>query len=107
MKNSPNWLFFVFSRLFYYKTSVRLVRHFQGQGTQAIRIGHLKGDERIDRNYLRGVEGDRMNALMAGIGFNLRKLLGWIIFVLNYLISAAVIWQLGMRFRLCMGNSMR
>ena len=70
-------------------------------------IGHLKGDHRMDRNYLRGVEGDRINALMAGIGFNLRKLLGWIIFVLNYLISAAVIWRLRMRYRPCMGISMR
>jgi len=47
-------------------------------------IGHLKSDHRMDRNYLRGVEGDRNNAILAGIGFNLRKLLRWVIFTLNF-----------------------
>jgi IS5 family transposase len=39
------------------------------------KIGHLKSDNRMDRNYLKGEEGDRINALMAGIGANMRKLL--------------------------------
>jgi IS5 family transposase len=39
------------------------------------KIGHLKYDNRLDRNYLKGVEGDRINALLAGSGANLRKLL--------------------------------
>ena len=38
-------------------------------------IGHLKSDNGLGRNYLKGPEGDRMNALLAGCGFNLRKLL--------------------------------
>jgi IS5 family transposase len=38
-------------------------------------IGHLKSDHRMARNYLLGVTGDRMNALLAGCGFNIRKLL--------------------------------
>jgi hypothetical protein len=46
-------------------------------------IGHLKSDHRMERNDLRGVEGDRNNAILAGIGFNLRKLLRWVIFTLN------------------------
>ena len=46
-------------------------------------IGHMKEDHRMDRNYLKGVEGDKMNALLAACGFNLRKLLRaffWLIF---------------------------
>lgn len=39
------------------------------------KIGHLKYDNRMDRNYLKGLEGDRINALLAGSGANLRKLL--------------------------------
>ena len=39
------------------------------------KIGHLKSDNRMDRNFLKGKEGDRINALLAGIGANLRKLL--------------------------------
>ena len=39
------------------------------------KIGHLKSDHRMNRNFLKGVNGDRINALLAGIGANLRKLL--------------------------------
>jgi IS5 family transposase len=38
-------------------------------------IGHLKQDHRLKRNYLQGENGDCINALLAGCGFNLRKLL--------------------------------
>jgi transposase, IS5 family len=38
-------------------------------------FGHLKSDNRLERNYLQGKEGDRINAILSGCGFNLRKLL--------------------------------
>jgi transposase, IS5 family len=38
-------------------------------------FGHVKAEHRMARNYLKGVEGDRMNALLCGCGFNMRKLL--------------------------------
>ncbi|MCA1634426.1 MAG: IS5 family transposase [Acidobacteria bacterium] len=37
-------------------------------------IGHLKGEHGMQRNHLLGQEGDRINALLTGCGFNLRKL---------------------------------
>lgn len=37
-------------------------------------IGHAKQDHALQRNYLRGKHGDRINAFLAGCGFNLRKL---------------------------------
>ena len=43
-------------------------------------IGHLKHDHRMDRNYLKGKVGDKMNALLAGSGFNIRKLLRAFVF---------------------------
>jgi len=43
-------------------------------------IGHCKSDNGLDRNYLKGVEGDRINAIMSSCGFNIRKLLRKIIF---------------------------
>jgi IS5 family transposase len=39
-------------------------------------ITHLKSDNGIDRNHLKGKDGDRLNATLAGCGFNLRKFLG-------------------------------
>lgn len=38
-------------------------------------IGHVKADHGLARNHLKGVEGDRINAMLSGCGFNLRKLL--------------------------------
>ena len=37
-------------------------------------IGHLKQEHRMERNHLLGKEGDRINAMLTGCGFNLRKL---------------------------------
>lgn len=37
-------------------------------------IGHSKTDHGMGRNYLKGRSGDQINALLAGCGFNLRKL---------------------------------
>ena len=38
-------------------------------------IGHIKYDHRMLRNYLKGVIGDQLNTLLAGTGFNLKKML--------------------------------
>ena len=38
-------------------------------------FGHLKSDNRLERNHLQGRDGDRMNAILSGCGFNLRKLI--------------------------------
>ena len=38
-------------------------------------IGHLKSDGRLARNFLKGVAGDAINALLCGAGHNLRKIL--------------------------------
>jgi IS5 family transposase len=57
-------------------------------------IGHLKQDHRMLRNYLKGVEGDMINTLLAGAAFNmmkmLRKIRESIICVLNELIERSV-----------------
>ncbi len=38
-------------------------------------IGHMKTDHRLERNFLRGTNGDKINALMSAIGYNFSKLL--------------------------------
>ncbi len=38
-------------------------------------IGHLKSDCRLSRNYLKGKEGDRTNAILSAAGYNMRKLI--------------------------------
>lgn len=38
-------------------------------------FGHLKSDNRMEWNHLQGKDGDRINAILSGCGFNLRKLI--------------------------------
>jgi transposase, IS5 family len=72
--------------------NVHVVRTIPRRATRALRrmlkrraaieptIGHLKSDNRLDRNYLTGPEGDKINALLSAAGYNLRKLLRWVVF---------------------------
>ena len=51
-------------------------------------FGHVKSDNRMSKNYLKGIEGDRINAILSGCGFNMRKLLAvflWPYFILRKL----------------------
>ena len=41
-------------------------------------IGHAKSDHRMDRNYLAGSKGDAINAVLAGAGYNFRRLIAWL-----------------------------
>lgn len=43
-------------------------------------IGHGKNECRLGRNYLLGEEGDRINAILCGCGYNIRRLLRAFIF---------------------------
>lgn len=38
-------------------------------------IGHMKSDGKLDKNYLTGVLGDKINALLCGAGHNIRVIL--------------------------------
>ena len=72
--------------------AVHVVRTIPKRATRALRrmlkrraaieptIGHLKSDNRLNRNYLTGPEGDKINALLSAAGYNLRKLLRWVVF---------------------------
>ena len=40
-------------------------------------IGHLKAEHRMERNYLKGRDGDRANAVLAAAGYNFSLLIRW------------------------------
>ena len=42
-------------------------------------IGHLKSDHRLGRNYLKGSLGDQINPILAAVGYNIRKLLAFLL----------------------------
>ena len=41
-------------------------------------IGHIKAEHRMDRNYLKGRDGDRINAVLAAAGYNFALLIRWL-----------------------------
>jgi transposase, IS5 family len=71
---------------------VHVVRTIPKRATKAMRrmlkrraaieptIGHMKSDNRMNRNYLTGQDGDKINAVLSAAGYNLRKLLRWLVF---------------------------
>jgi IS5 family transposase len=51
-------------------------------------IGHLKAEHRMERNYLKGREGDCANAVLAAAGYNFSLLLRWFEALLRTLTQA-------------------
>ena len=49
-------------------------------------IGHIKAEHRMGRNYLKGRDGDRINAVLAAAGYNFSLLLRWLAELLRALI---------------------
>ncbi len=47
-------------------------------------IGHAKTDGRLGRNYLHGRDGDKINAILSGCGYNMRKLLKALLFCIFF-----------------------
>jgi len=41
-------------------------------------IGHMKSDGRLDRNFLKGRDGDKINAILVGAGYNYCLVLKWL-----------------------------
>ncbi len=51
-------------------------------------IGHVKAEHRMERNYLKGRDGDRANAVLAAAGYNFSLLIRWFEALLRALIAA-------------------
>ena len=53
-------------------------------------IGHLKEEHRMGRNYLKGRDGDRINAVLAAAGFNFKQIAQWLKLLLRLLLIRIV-----------------
>jgi transposase, IS5 family len=51
-------------------------------------IGHIKAEHRMGRNYLKGRDGDRINAVLAAAGYNFGLLLRWLARLLRAIVRA-------------------
>jgi len=52
-----------------------LKRHLRQRSAVEPEIGHMKNDGLLGRNFLKGMKGDAINAILCGVGHNLRKIL--------------------------------
>lgn len=59
------------------KLSRNLRKWFKRRAAIEPIIGHLKSDNRMNRNHYQGQTGDAVNATLSAAGFNLRKLLAF------------------------------
>jgi len=57
------------------KLGYTLKRHLRRRSAVEPEIGHMKKEGLLGRNFLKGMQGDAMNALLCGAGHNLRKIL--------------------------------
>jgi IS5 family transposase len=53
-------------------------RHMKRRAAVEPVIGHMKTDHRMGRNFLAHTTGDKINAVMAAVGYNFRRLLAWL-----------------------------
>ncbi len=57
------------------KLGYTLKRHLRRRSAVEPEIGHMKADGLLGRNFLKGMKGDAINAVLCGAGHNLRKIL--------------------------------
>ncbi|PQA87700.1 hypothetical protein CW354_04865 [Marinicaulis flavus] len=53
-------------------------------------IGHVKNDHRMGRNYLKGKEGDCINAVLAAAGYNFKRIAAWLKAFLRRILAAVL-----------------
>ena len=62
-------------------------------------IGHMKADGHLDRNFLRGPDGDAINAVLVAVGHNLRLLRRWLARLLALLLAVLAMGPTAQRIR--------
>lgn len=61
-------------------------KQFKRRASIEPKIGHLKSDHRLNRNYYKGIKGDSINVLMACAAINLKRMMNkWKMFFLCFI----------------------
>ena len=76
------------------RTAISLWRWMKRRAAIEPGIGHLKREHRMDRNRLKGTEGDMVNAILSAAGMNFSKLLRWAAHIFGFILSKIItaIW---------------
>ncbi len=70
------------------RVTEQIKREFKRRAAIEPVIGHLKNDHRMGRNYLAHSTGDAINAVLAAVGYNFRRLILWLRFLLLRILAA-------------------
>ena len=70
------------------RVTPQIKREFKRRAAIEPVIGHLKEHHRMGRNYLAHASGDATNAVLAAAGYNFRRLLAWLRFLLLRILIA-------------------
>jgi transposase, IS5 family len=60
------------------RVTVKIKREIRRRAAVEPVIGHLKSEHRMGRNYLWHRQGDAINAILAAVGYNFRRLIRWL-----------------------------
>lgn len=91
----PNYKLRVFTSGQKRRMTPKIKRELRRRSAVEPVIGHLKSDHRMDRNYLWHRQGDATNAVLAGVGYNFRRLIRWL-----RLLLCQILAQLTVRLQL-------
>src|SRR5258706_258398 len=70
------------------RVTPQIKREFKRRAAIEPVIGHLKEHHRMGRNHLAHASGDAINAVLAAAGYNFRRLLAWLRFLLLSILIA-------------------
>ena len=70
------------------RVTPQIKREFKGRAAIEPVIRHLKEHHRMGRNYLAHASSDAINAVLAAAGYNFRRLLAWLRFLLLRILIA-------------------
>ena len=84
----PEYRFRVYTMGQKRRVTEQIRREFKRRAAVEPVIGHLKDDHRMGRNHLAHAAGDAINAVLAAAGYNFRRLIAWLRFLLLAILSA-------------------
>ena len=87
----PDYKFRVFTSGQKRRMTPKIKRELRRRSAVEPVIGHLKAEHRMGRNYLWHREGDATNAVLAAAGYNFRRLIRWLSFLLCQILALLIV----------------
>jgi len=87
----PDYKFRVFTSGQKRRVTQKIKRELRRRSAIEPVIGHLKSEHRMGRNYLGHREGDAINAVLAAVGYNFRRLIRWLSLLLSQILDQLVV----------------